>query len=163
MPTLKSIRNNNILQFLKYAVVGVINTLLTLAVIVVCKDFFEINLWLSNAIGYVAGFINSFVWNKLWVFHSHNNVLMEAVKFIGGFLACYLLQLGATMFFNHVLGASQWTIYGFVISSYGLATVLGMIVYTLANYFYNRMVTFSAVKPAGAMGLENRGEEKEMA
>ncbi len=137
------LRSGNLLQFLKYGVVGVINTLLTLAVIVVCKDFFGVNIWLSNAAGYVAGFVNSFLWNKLWVFQSHNNVLVEALKFVGGFLLCYLLQFGATYFFNYLLSGSQWGIYGFAISGYGLATLLGMMVYTLANYFYNRIVTFS--------------------
>ena len=31
---------------------------------------------------------------------------------------------------------------GIVISGYGIATVLGNVVYTLANFVYNRTVTF---------------------
>ncbi len=54
-------------QFGRYAVVGVINTLLTLIVILVFKGILHFNPWISNAAGYVAGFINSFVMNKMWV------------------------------------------------------------------------------------------------
>lgn len=62
------------LQFSRYALVGAMNTLLTLAVIFVAKGLFHCNPWISNAAGYLVGFINSFVWNKKWVFRSHNGI-----------------------------------------------------------------------------------------
>ena len=85
-----------LMQFVRYAAVGVINTTLTLFVIYVCKGLLGMNPWVSNAIGYVAGFVNSFLWNKLWVFNSHNAVVREAAKFVGGFFLCYGLQLFVT-------------------------------------------------------------------
>lgn len=141
-----TINRADIIQFIRYAMVGVINTVITLAVIYVCKDFLGINQWVSNAIGYVAGFVNSFVWNKLWVFRSHGAVVREALKFIGGFLLCYLLQLGATWVLtdHSPLTGQSWSLGAIVISGYGVATLLGMVVYTLANFVYNKAITFSA-------------------
>lgn len=73
-------------QFMRYVCVGIMNTCITLVVIFSCKSVLGVNPWVSNALGYVAGFLNSFIWNKLWVFHSKNNALREGIKFIGGFM-----------------------------------------------------------------------------
>lgn len=142
------IKRPDLIQFVRYAMVGAMNTILTLVVIYACKDFFEINQWVSNAIGYIAGFINSFLWNKLWVFHSSAGYLREAIKFIGGFLICYALQFAATWLLtdHSFLTGSEWDLFGFVISGYGVATLMGMVVYTLANFFYNKAITFSGAK-----------------
>ena len=51
-------------QFVKYCMVGALNTLVTLCTIFVCKSLFDVNEYLSNAICYVLGVINSFLWNK---------------------------------------------------------------------------------------------------
>ncbi len=133
-----------VFQFVRYALVGVINTMVTLFVILICKSLLGINPWVSNAAGYVAGFINSFIWNKLWVFNSHNKVMHEALKFIGGFLICYGFQFLVTYLLTDrtQLGDMEWAIRNFTLSGYGVATILGMIVYTLANFIYNRLVTF---------------------
>lgn len=133
-----------VFQFVRYALVGVINTMVTLLVILICKSLLGVNPWVSNAAGYVAGFINSFIWNKLWVFNSHNKVMHEALKFFGGFLICYGLQFAVTYLITDytALGDMEWKINSFTLSGYGVATIIGMIAYTLANFVYNRMVTF---------------------
>ncbi|MDE6545719.1 MAG: GtrA family protein, partial [Paramuribaculum sp.] len=106
-----AMKRTNILQFVRYAMVGALNTILTLVVIYACKDFFGINIWVSNAIGYIAGFINSFLWNKLWVFRSSAGYLREAIKFVGGFLLCYCLQFAATWLLNghSLLAGREWS------------------------------------------------------
>lgn len=142
----QKLSKTDIIQFVRYAMVGALNTILTLLVIYACKDFFGINQWVSNLLGYIAGFINSFLWNKLWVFHSAAGYLHEAVKFICGFLLCYALQFVATWLLtdHSFLTGSEWTLFGFVISGYGIATLAGMIVYTFANFFYNKAITFAS-------------------
>lgn len=143
---LKTITDRRTLfQLLRYALVGVMNTVLTLAVIFVLKSFAGVNPWTSNAIGYVAGFINSFVWNKLWVFRSHNHFFRESLKFGLGFLICYGLQFVVTWALTSLtpLGSWQFETLGLTFSGYGVATLLGMAFYTLANFIYNRLITFS--------------------
>lgn len=132
-------------QFIRYVIVGVMNTLTTLVVILLCKSMIGINPWVSNALGYIAGVINSFVWNKTWVFHSHSGLTGEAVRFLIGFGLCYSIQFGVTWCLNALIGTWEHTLpWGFVISGYGIATLIGMVVYTLSNYLYNRTITFKS-------------------
>ena len=133
-------------QFTRYALVGVANTLLTLIVIFVCKGLFHLNPWVSNAAGYVAGFINSFILNKTWVFKSDSKVMHEVVKFCLGFLLCYALQLAVTWTLTEhtAIGSLSWELPGYTLSGYALATFLGMVFYTIANFIYNRAITFKS-------------------
>ena len=136
--------NKDIYQFARYIVVGVLNTLVTLLVIYLCKSWLGINLWISNALGYIAGVINSFLWNKIWVFRSRDTgYRSEALRFAVGFAVCYALQFGVTWMFNAMIGHIEWDITpSFTISGYGIATIIGMGVYTVANFIFNRLITF---------------------
>lgn len=137
-------RGGKMLQFVKYCIVGVLNTLVTLGVIYICKSFLGWNLYLSNVLGYVAGVVNSFLCNKSWVFKSDGSYMREAVRFLAGFLVCYLLQLWVVWAITakSIIGHCDFAVAGIVISGYGIATLVGNVVYTLANFVYNRMVTF---------------------
>lgn len=130
-------------QFVKYCLVGVVNTLVTLCTIFVCKSLFGVNEYVSNAIGYVLGVVNSFLWNKQWVFNSKGGYRREGLRFAIGFLLCYALQLGAVAALNSSsFGDIEIEIGQIVISGYGIATVIGCGVYTVCNFAYNRLVTF---------------------
>lgn len=73
-------------QFIRYLAVGVLNTLVTLAVIYLLKTFTGTPLMACNAIGYVAGLINSFLWNRTWVFHATGGRgATQALRFAIGF------------------------------------------------------------------------------
>lgn len=136
-------QHEKLLQFIKYCLVGVLNTLVTLGVIYMCKSFLGWNLYVSNALGYICGVINSFLCNRQWVFQSHGDYGREACKFLGGFLLCYALQLWVVWMLTSTYGDYDFRILGIVLSGYGIATLLGSVVYTLANFVYNRMVTFT--------------------
>ncbi|MBE6318661.1 MAG: GtrA family protein [Bacteroidales bacterium] len=132
------------IQFIKYILVGCLNTAITLGVIFLCKSLLNVNPYVSNALGYIAGLINSFIWNKNWVFKSQKGYSREAIKFAVGFGICYGLQLLVVFLLNsNDFGDRQWELGTiFTISGYGVATLLGNVVYTLVNFIYNRMVTF---------------------
>lgn len=142
MPT--KMHRKDVEQFIRYVMVGVLNTLITLAVIFLCKSVLDVNQWVSNAIGYVAGMVNSFLWNKVWVFRSRSrHYRAEAVKFMVGFLLCYGLQLLATWLMTSAFGDMEIILPGIMtVSGYGVATLLGMVLYTVANFVFNRAVTF---------------------
>lgn len=128
------------------------NTAVTLIVIFVLKSLAGINPYISNAVGYVAGLINSFMWNRIWVFRSNGNRISEGIAFLTGFGVCYLIQLATVWFLNTQtsLGSLLVTIplpfteteRVFTLSGYGIATLIGMAVYTIANFIYNRRITF---------------------
>ncbi len=134
-----------IVQLMKYAVVGVMNTMLTLCIIFLCKSVFGVNEYVSNALGYVAGLINSFLWNRRWVFRSTDGGMnRQAVKFFLGFCICYAVQFAVVWLMNQSwFGETLYTLPGgWVISGYGIATLVGNVCYTLCNFVYNRLVTF---------------------
>lgn len=136
-------KHGKTVQFIKYCMVGVLNTLITLGVIYLCKSLLGWNLYLSNALGYICGVINSFMCNKAWVFHSHGGYMREAFKFLCGFAVCYALQLSVVWMLTSSYGDYDFKICGIILSGYGIATLLGNVVYTLANFAYNRLVTFT--------------------
>lgn len=133
-------------QFLKYLLVGIINTSVTLAVIWLCRSLLGMDEYLSNAVGYVAGLINSFAWNKKWVFQSNGRYIPQFCRFLIGFAVCYGLQFATvwglieSVFSDNMV----WNLVGITVSGYGISTIIGMMVYTVANYIYNRMVAFRA-------------------
>lgn len=134
------------IQFLKFVVVGGLNTAVTLIIIFVCKSLLGINPYISNALGYIGGVTNSFLWNRSWVFKSGGNLSAEATKFLIGFALCYALQFlfvwGTTTL--SPLGGMLWEIGRFTLSGYGVATLGGMCVYTLCNFIYNRRIAFTS-------------------
>ena len=144
MNLLDSIQTHKeILQFVKYCTVGVLNTLVCLGVIFICKSLCGFNPYLSNALGYIAGVINSFLWNKKWVFNSDGHMINEAAKFLCGFGICYALQFIIVWAMTQsAFGEKEFEIWVFTLSGYGVATLIGSIAYTIANFIYNRLVTF---------------------
>ena len=134
-----------VVQLIRYAIVGTMNTLLTLAVIFICKSIIGINPYVSNAIGYVVGLINSFIWNRAWVFHAKGcgRIHHQAARFLIGFLLCYGIQLLVVWLLNKSsFGDIEVTFWGITLSGYGLATLIGNVVYTGCNFVYNRMIAF---------------------
>lgn len=132
-------------EFARYVAVGVLNTLVTLAVIVVLKSLLGCNPWWSNAAGYGAGVVNSFLWNRGWVFHARQgNATRQAAWFLAGFAVCYSLQLlfvwGTTEF--SPIGEMMWSFHGYTLSGYGAATLIGMGLYTVVNFLFNRLIAF---------------------
>ena len=136
-------QKRNIAQFVKYCMVGVLNTLVCLGTIFICKSLFGINPYVSNALGYTVGVLNSFLWNRRWVFRSLGRYSREAIRFMLGCGLCYLAQLAVVMVLNQSnFGDYEFDLHFFVLSGYGVATLLGNVVYTLCNFVYNRLVVF---------------------
>lgn len=136
--------NSDLLQFIKYGMVGVVNTLITLVTILICKSVLGMDPYLSNAIGYALGFTNSFLCNKKWVFRTSGHYRREVTMFLAGSGLCYLLQLLTVWVLSAhtALGPMMWHLPFFTLSGYGVATLVGNVVYTACNFIYNKLVTF---------------------
>lgn len=132
------------IQLLKYGIIGLSNTFLTLVAFYLLNTQAGISAEISNAAGYVIGLVNSFVWNKSWVFKSKNNLWKEASLFTIGFLICYGLQFAMFWFLLNATALQHIEISWLPMKNTGenIAICLSMVVYTLANYCYNRFVTF---------------------
>lgn len=121
-------------QAIKYGIVGVSNTVITAVVIWIMMMLFGCSDVVSNVVGYVAGVLNSFIWNKQWTFRSSVGWVGSAVRFGAVFGVCYLLQLGLLVY---VL------IPHFSFGSY-YNQLIAMAFYTVINFVMNKLYTFRA-------------------
>jgi len=135
------------IQLLKYGVIGVLNTLITLVTFYLLNTKLGLPYGISNVTGYVLGVINSFLWNRNWVFKTKNDIKRELLLFVCGFLICLALQLCVSWILLEGLGWKNMRddiIPFFPMEKAGqnIVMILAMVFYTLANYAYNRFVTF---------------------
>jgi putative flippase GtrA len=147
-----------IAQACKYGIVGVVNTLLTAAVIgLMMRFWFQLNngsaapalaLSVSNIVGYAAGLVNSFVWNRRWTFHSRTHWKIDFLKFVGAFLVCYIPQLLLVMLLNQYahLPSLQLRTSHFetTVSAAYLCQLIGIVFYTTLNFLSNKYYTFKS-------------------
>lgn len=125
------IKNKSLIQFIKFGIVGVSNTLLTAIIIWLLLRVFHCSAYLSNFIGYIVGLANSFFWNRKWTFESKSNVSVTVFKFIITFAISYSIQLGNLYLLLHFTH----------IDSY-LCQLLSIVVYTIINFELNKYYTF---------------------
>ena len=94
----------------------------------------------------MLGVVNSFVWNRNWVFHTKRNLRREATLFVVGFLLCLGLQLVVSWVLLEGAGMKNMQVDWLPMKKPGqnIVMLIAMAVYTIANYVYNRMVTFKA-------------------
>ncbi len=119
-------------SIVKYGLVGVINTLITGIIMLTLMNVFSVSLRLSNIIGYIAGFINSFILNKTWTFKAgQSSTLQQFLKFSGVFAVCFLLQHGLVILLAENLLINK-----------NISTLIGMVFYTGVSYIFNKLFTF---------------------
>ena len=133
-----------VIQLLKYGVIGASNTLITLIAFYLLNTTAGLSENFANVTGYILGVVNSFVWNRNWVFKTKNNLKKEAALFVTGFLICFAFQFAM---FNYMLthtGIKDIEIEWLPMKNSGenIAMCISMVAYTLANYCYNRFITF---------------------
>ncbi len=116
----------------KYGMVGIINTLITAIIMFVLMNMFSVSLRISNVVGYIAGFINSFILNKLWTFKGRQaSTLAQFLKFTGVFAVCFLLQHGLVLVLAEKLLLDK-----------NISAIAGMVFYTGISYILNKLFTF---------------------
>ncbi|MDS1033049.1 GtrA family protein [Porphyromonadaceae sp. NP-X] len=123
--------SKTLVQFLKFGIVGISNTLLTAATIWLLLRVFHSSNYLANIVGYVVGLVNSFIWNRRWTFENHAQVGATIFKFIVTFAISYLLQLGFLSFLLQQTNIDDY-----------VCQLLSIVVYTVVNFFMNKYYTF---------------------
>jgi putative flippase GtrA len=138
-------------QGIKYGVVGVANTLLTLLIIWLMTKPGNCSETISNLTGYTAGLISSYFLNKQWTFRSAGNWKSSAIRFFGVWAVCYLLQLGLLWLLDHyylenppLYGFFQPLLKVFRVDALYYNQMVAMVFYTVVNFFINKFYTFKA-------------------
>jgi putative flippase GtrA len=131
--SVRSLIGGSLQQFARYCAVGMLNTLITLATIFVLMKIFGVNYVVANAVGYVLGFTNSFIMNKIWTFGSSGKVQREAPIFVLVFAVSYGAQLVFLLILKEGLAVSA-----------ELSQIVAMGFYTIVNFLGNKYITFKA-------------------
>lgn len=125
------------IRFLKFMVVGVVNTVVGTAVMFVMYNVFHQSYWISSASNYVVGSILSYFLNKYFTFESKKKSLSQVLKFVLNLSLCYLVAYGiAKPAVTWMLQGQQGALRD------NLAMVVGMVLFTLLNYIGQRAYVF---------------------
>ena len=128
-----------VIQFVKFGIVGVSNTLLTL---VVYDVLLKLGVWYlaASAIGFVVGAINGFLLNRRWTFKEHVGDRSTPVKW--GIVQTCGLGVDEVLLYLLVHDAQIDKL---------LAQVCATGVVTVTTFFVNRAWTFK-MHPATSVG-----------
>lgn len=144
-------KKNSMLQFIKFAVVGVSNTLVDFLV------FQLLNLmlgwaYLAQVIGYSAGILNSYFWNSRWTFkREHDRSAREKAAFLIVNLASLAVSLGVLWLCKVPFGitdewVSSWLpkVLSGLVNGDTVAKLIATPCAILVNFIGNKLFVFRA-------------------
>jgi len=127
-------------QFIKFGVVGISNTLLTFAVYTLLLKAFGVWYLAASAIGFAAGTVNSFLLNRRWTFRGHVGDALTPVRWT--VVQCSGLGLNEGLLYLFVHDARLDKL---------LAQAFATAVVTVTTFFANRAWTFRTHTPVPAV------------
>ena len=129
-----------LIQFLKFGIVGVSNTLLTFAVYTVLLKVFGVWYLAASAIGFAVGAVNGFLLNRRWTFRGHVGDAFTPVRW--------------TIVQGCGLGINEGLLYLFVHDAHVdklLAQAFATAVVTITTFLVNRAWTFRTHTPVAVV------------
>lgn len=125
-------------KLLKFIVVGVINTLVGMAIMFGLYNWAGCSYWISSAANYVLTSILSFFLNKYFTFGNKEKSLSQVLRFVLNIAVCYLVAYGVAKPLTFaVLGGVNEQL------RTNAAMLVGMCLFTGLNYFGQRFFAFS--------------------
>lgn len=123
--------------FMKFIMVGVINTIVGTTIMFVFYNVFHLNYWVSSASNYFFGSICSYILNKHFTFENKERGWKPFIRFTINILVCYLLAYGIAKPVMH------WMLSGYSITiQENVSLALGMCLFVIFNYLGQRFYTF---------------------
>jgi len=123
----------------RFIVVGVMNTIIGMAAMLIAYNIFHLGYWISSACDYIIGSIFSYFANKYFTFKSEKKSKKEVVRFIINIVVCYFLAYGvAQPIMNLLLGNIELAIEIFE----QLSMIFGMCIFIVLNYFGQKYYVF---------------------
>ena len=120
-----------ILQFVKFGIVGVSNTLISFAVYTLLLKAFGVWYVAASGIGFAVGAVNGFLWNRAWTFRGHVGDALTPVRWFVVQSCGLLVNLGLVYLFVDGVGLDELT---------GQAATI--VIVTVLTFFANRAWTF---------------------
>lgn len=124
-------------SFLRFLIVGVVNTLVGTAIMFSAYNLLGFSYWVSSALNYILASILSYFLNKHFTFRSREKGAGVVLRFVANILVCYLLAYGiAKPLVRFMLTSASTTIQD------NVSMLAGMVLFTLFNYFGQRFFAF---------------------
>jgi putative flippase GtrA len=135
-----------IVRPLRFGVVGVVNTVLGLAIIFAAKAFLGLGDLAANLLGYGLGLVCSFVLNRSWTFRHEGRAFAAFWRFGIAFAVAYVLNLVTVFGLRDAMAVNSY-----------LAQAGGVIPYTISFYLVSAYYVFPARRaPAAASDVTTR-------
>jgi putative flippase GtrA len=96
-----------VVQFLKFGIVGVSNTLIAFAVYTILLKVFGVWYVAASGIGFAVGAVNGFLLNRRWTFREHVGDALTPVRWAIVQTCGLGLNLGLVYLFVHGLGMDE--------------------------------------------------------
>lgn len=132
----KKISDSTVLRFV---LVGVVNTLVGMAIMFGLYNLAHCSYWISSACNYILTSILSFFLNKYFTFQNQEKSVVQAVRFAVNIAACYLLAYGiAKPLCIWLLSGVSQTVRD------NVSMLVGMFLFTVLNYLGQRFFAFAS-------------------
>ena len=129
-----NIKNNT---FIKFMMIGVINTIVGTIIMFVFYNVFHLNYWISSVSNYFFGSICSYILNKHFTFRYNERGWVSLFRFTINIIVCYLLAYGmAKPIMQWILSDFSKTI------QENVSMLLGMCLFVVLNYLGQRFFAF---------------------
>jgi len=128
-----------VVQFVKFGIVGISNTLITFAVYTLLLKVFGVWYLAASAIGFIVGAVNGFLLNRAWTFRGHVGDSFTPVRW--GIVQSSGLALNEGLLYLWVDGLGINKL---------IAQALAIVIVTTVTFFVNRAWTFRVRAPARA-------------
>ena len=132
----KKISDSTVLRFV---LVGVVNTLVGMAIMFGLYNLAHCSYWMSSACNYILTSILSFFLNKYFTFQNQEKSVVQAVRFAVNIAVCYLLAYGiAKPLCIWLLSGASQTVRD------NVSMLVGMCLFTVLNYLGQRFFAFAS-------------------
>ncbi|WP_442601692.1 GtrA family protein [Paenibacillus sp. KN14-4R] len=137
MHTIRKLLNGSFVRFL---LVGVLNTLVGLSVSFIILNVLGWNYWLATSIGNIVGAVCSYFLNRTFTFRSDATVGSSWWKFGLVIAVCFGVSYSVSLWITQGLTLIWATISSRFVEN--AAVLLGNGIYTILNYLGHRYFTF---------------------
>ena len=119
--------------FIRFCAVGLLNTTVGLAVIFLLMRVGGMNYIAANLVGYIVGFLISFVLNRNWTFEHKGPILNAALQWTLVVSLAYLVNLSIVITCHQYMGINAY-----------VSQLFGVAAYTILTFVSGRLFVFSS-------------------
>ncbi len=120
------------IQFIKFSLIGFLNTGIHYGIFLFLFRLLGIHYLLASVTGYFGGLINSFALNKLWTFQTkETRKKVEFAKFVIINILALLINVGSLKYFVNYLDMLP-----------EIALIISIVISTMTNFIGNKLWVF---------------------